>query len=165
MILKPTHTIHTPFEIERTAAKQLFAAVVSFAAMKWNYAFFVGAWVALTACEGNTRQVYSVLNESSGPVTVVHAHSAYTDGLDLDTVTIPAGVSSELGMEDWLGGREYPDLPSSFIDTLLIFDANGVACSKDWSSMTSWDIVSTQDRKIPSQWRHEYTLAIGDEDF
>jgi hypothetical protein len=120
---------------------------------------------ALMGCEGNTRQIYFIANETSGPVTVIHAHSSYIQGMDLDTVTVPSGERQELGMEDWLGGRIDPDLPATFIDTLLIYNADGVLTNRDWTLMDTWDIESFEDRKVPAQWRHEYTIEVSDSDF
>ena len=122
------------------------------------------ASVMLMSCEGNTRQTYFLSNESSGPVTVVHAHSAYLP-MELDTVTVLAGEVKELGSEDWLGGRVEPDLPAAFIDTMLVFNEQGLLTTRDWTMMSAWDIASYEDRKLPSQWRHEYTFTVTDEDF
>lgn len=123
------------------------------------------ASVALMGCEGNTRQIYFIANETSGPVTVIHAHSSYIQGMALDTVTVPAGERQELGMEDWLGGRIDPDLPTAFIDTLLVYNEGGALTDRDWTLMETWEIESFEDRKIPSQWRHEYTIEVTDSDF
>lgn len=121
--------------------------------------------LSLMGCEGNTRQIYFIANETSGPVTVIHAHSSYIQGMVPDTVTVPAGERQELGREDWLGGRVDPDLPAAFIDTLLIYNAAGVLTSRDWTVMGTWDIESFEDRKVPAQWRHEYTIEVDDSDF
>jgi hypothetical protein len=80
-------------------------------------------------------------------------------------VLVPAGELKELGSEDWLGGRVDPDLPAAFIDTFMVYNAAGVLCTKDWTVMESWEVASFEDRKIPAQWRHEYTFEVGPADF
>lgn len=121
--------------------------------------------VLLMGCEGNTQQSYFLENATSDWVTVIHAHSVFTDGMDLDTVSIAAGERQELGVENWLGGREQPDLPAAFIDTLIVFNSAGQLCTKNWLLMSEWEIESFEDRKVPSQWRHEYTFNVTEGDF
>lgn len=120
--------------------------------------------IGLWSCEGNTRQVYFLQNDTDAAVVVVHSHSAYLPS-PVDTVTVPAGELKELGSEDWLGGRIDPDLPAAFIDTFLVFNADGALCTKDWTPMDAWEIASFEDRKIPSQWRHEFTFRVEASDF
>lgn len=120
--------------------------------------------LGLWSCEGNTRQAYFLLNQTDDAVVVVHSHSAYAPS-PLDTVLVPAGELKELGSEDWLGGRVDPDLPAAFIDTFMVYNAAGVLCTKDWTVMESWEVASFEDRKIPAQWRHEYTFEVGPADF
>lgn len=123
------------------------------------------AIAAFMGCEGNTRQAYYLENETGDWVTVIHAHSVYIDGMDLDTVSVAAGVRQELGVENWLGGREQPDLPSAFIDTILVYNAAGQLCTKNWLLMSEWEIESIEDRKVPAQWSHEYTFHVSEGDF
>lgn len=120
---------------------------------------------SLTSCEGNTRQVYSVRNDSTGSLVVVHASTSYGLVSEKDTVVVPAGTVHQLGQEDWLGGREEPSPPTTFIDTFSVANANGAPTTKNWQSMDAWEVVSTEDRKIPSQMRHEFTFAVTDADF
>jgi hypothetical protein len=120
--------------------------------------------IGLWSCEGNTHQAYFLLNGTADDVVVVHSHSAYLPS-PLDTVLVAAGELKALGTEDWLGGRVNPDLPAAFIDTFVVYNAAGVLCTKDWTLMDSWSIESFEDRKIPSQWRHEYTFEVGPTDF
>ena len=123
------------------------------------------ASLTLTSCEGNTRQVYSVRNDSTGPLVVVHASTSYGLVSERDTVVVPAGTVQQLGQEDWLGGREEPSPPTTFIDTISVTDANGAPTTKNWQSMDAWEVVSTEDRKVPSQMRHEFTFAVSYADF
>lgn len=120
--------------------------------------------IVLWGCEGNTHQAYFLRNQTSESVVVVHSHSAYSAS-PMDTVVVPSGEVKELGNEDWLGGRVEPDLPAAFIDTFLVYNADGMLCTKDWTQMNAWEIESFEDRKVPSQWRHEYTFEVQESDF
>ena len=115
----------------------------------------------LMACEGNTRLEWSLENESSGNVIVIHDASDYDF---FDTLHISAGEARLLGQNDYLGGHSLPFDPFSFIDTLLIYNDSGQISSKDWEQTLNWQIESFQDRKMPSQWRHTYLLTIDDGD-
>ncbi len=126
----------------------------------------VFAWICLSAllvsCEGNTRLEWSLENQTSGYLYVIHDDSDYQW---YDTLTAAPGEVLLLGQNDILGGRELPFDPFSFIDTLWIYNEQGHLTTKDWQETLNWEIESFHDRNIPSQWRHTYLITLAESDF
>tara|TARA_B100000927_G_scaffold289187_1_gene285314 strand:- start:3355 stop:3669 length:315 start_codon:yes stop_codon:yes gene_type:complete len=91
---------------------------------------FVALAIALFSCEGNTRLERNLQNHSSEDVYVVHKAWDYSS-VPPDTVSIAAGETYLLGVNDILGGNSTPWDPASFIDTLFVTSAAGALCTKD----------------------------------
>lgn len=123
---------------------------------------FLCILVSLAACEGNTRLEWSLDNQSSEDVFVIHKAWDYPW---FDSLYVSAGEELVLGQNDVLGGQSQPWAPFSFIDTLFIYSASGDPCTLDWQETESWEIKSEEESRTPSSWKHFYTLTVGDEDF
>ena len=119
---------------------------------------------SLFACEGNTRLEWNLQNLSSEDVYVVHKAWDYSS-IPPDTLSIAAGETYLLGINDVLGGNSLPWDPASFIDTLFVTSASGALCTKDWMNTDNWDIVSQEERRVPSNWSHIYFFSVEDSDF
>ncbi|MGB1123240.1 MAG: hypothetical protein ACPG08_06925 [Flavobacteriales bacterium] len=125
---------------------------------------FVALALSLFSCEGNTRLEWNLQNLSAGDVYVVHKAWDYSS-IPPDTVSIAAGETYLLGVNDVLGGNSIPWDPASFIDTLFVTSAAGALCTKDWTNTENWGIVSQEERRIPSRWSHTYFFRVEDADF
>lgn len=134
---------------------------IRFAHLSIGFALLAGL---LVSCEGNTRLEWSLQNESSEDVYVVHKAWDYV-GLPPDTQFVAAGETRVLGVNDVLGGTSTPWDPASFIDTLFISSVSGALCTKDWTNTDQWGIVSQEERRIPSNWSHTYFFQVDDGDF
>ena len=119
---------------------------------------FVALAIALFSCEGNTRLEWNLQNHSSEDVYVVHKAWDYSS-VPPDTVSIAAGETYLLGVNDILGGNSTPWDPASFIDTLFVTSAAGALCTKDWTDTENWGIVSQEERRIPDQINFLYLRA------
>ena len=120
--------------------------------------------ISLFSCEGNTRLEWNLQNHSSEDVYVVHKAWDYSS-IPPDTVSIAAGETYLLGVNDVLGGQSIPWDPASFIDTLFVTAATGAMCTKDWTDTENWEIVSQEESRIPSSWSHTYFFRVEDADF
>ncbi len=120
--------------------------------------------IALVSCEGNTRLEWSLENQSSSELTVVHKSWDYA-GLPPETRLVPAGTTMLLGANDVLGGQPNAWAPASFIDTLFIYDDSGALSSKNWMETDAWVIRTEELNKVPANWLHRYTLTVDDGDF
>ena len=118
----------------------------------------------LISCEGNTRLEWSLENQSSDDLIVVHESWDYA-ALPADTLMILSGETLLLGSNDLLGGNANAYAPASFIDTLFIYSATGNLCTKNWGDTENWKIESEELSKVPSSWRHTYVLTVDDGDF
>ena len=125
---------------------------------------FVALAISLFSCEGNTRLEWNLQNHSSEDVYVVHKALDYSS-VPPDTVSVAAGETYLLGVNDILGGNSTPWDPASFIDTLFVSSAAGALCTKDWTDTENWGIVSQKERRIPSNWSHTYFFRVEDADF
>ena len=119
---------------------------------------------SLFSCEGNTRLEWNLRNDSSEAVYVVHKAWDYSS-VPPDTLSVAAGETYLLGVNDMLGGHSIPWDPASFIDTLFVTSATGALCAKDWTNTENWGIVSQEERRIPSNWSHTYFFRVEDADF
>lgn len=118
----------------------------------------------LVSCEGNTRLEWSLENQSSSELTIIHKSWDYA-GLPAETLLISSGETLLLGANDVLGGQPNPWAPASFIDTLFIYNSTGALSTKDWEETDTWAIETEELKKMPASWRHRYTLTVGDGDF
>ena len=125
---------------------------------------FVALAISLFSCEGNTRLEWNLQNDSSEDVYVVHKAWDYSS-IPPDTVSVAAGETYLLGVNDILGGNSIPWDPASFIDTLFVTSATGALCNKDGTDTENWGIVSQEERRIPSNWSHTYFFSVEDADF
>ena len=125
---------------------------------------FVALAISLFSCEGNTRLEWNLQNHASEDVYVVHKAWDYSS-IPPDTVSIAAGETYLLGVNDVLGGNSIPWDPASFIDTLLVTSATGALCTKNWTDTENWGIVSQEESRIPSSWSHTYFFRVEDADF
>ena len=125
---------------------------------------FGGLFISLLfiSCEGNTSIKFSLLNNTSGALTVYHSDNN-TDGLDTSIVTM--GNSYMLYEMDLLGGQSQSFLPTEFIDTLIVVNANMDTMQKDFTQKPNWQNQIDELKKFPASWGHEYTLEIRDADF
>jgi len=129
------------------------------------YSAFVGFLsLFLIACEGNTRMEWSIHNQSSSSLTVIHDAWDYAF-LDPETLVISPGELLLIGANDVLGGQPNAWEPSSFIDTLFIYNDAGSMCTKDWQEMDNWLIETEELKKVPANWQHTYLLSVSDADF
>jgi len=118
----------------------------------------------LISCEGNTRLEWSLDNQSSEDLLVVHEAWDYA-ALPPDTLLVLSGETLLLGSNDMLGGNANAYEPASFIDTLFIYSASGNLCTKNWEETENWNIESEELSRVPSSWLHSYVLSVDDGDF
>jgi len=130
----------------------------------WTLAALSVCALLLISCEGNTRLEWSLDNQSSDDLFIVHEAWDFA-ALPPDTLLVLSGETLLLGSNDLLGGNANAYAPASFIDTLFIFSASGNLCTKNWEDAENWKIESEELSKIPSSWRHTYVLTVDDGDF
>lgn len=116
----------------------------------------------LLSCEGNTSIKFSLMNNTSGDLTVYQSNNN-TDGFDTSIVTI--GNTYVLYEADLLGGQSQSFLPTEFIDTLVVVNANMDTMQKDFTQTPNWQNQIDELKKFPASWGHEYILEVRDADF
>jgi hypothetical protein len=117
--------------------------------------------ILLASCEGNTDRVRQVRNNTSGNIQV----SANGSMLTNFNKTISINQTEILYIGNQLGGTDYVEYPANGIATMVITNASGDTCTKDFTIQANWDISVEQRKKIPSDWLHEYTFIVEDSDF
>lgn len=127
-------------------------------------ATLVSLALLLISCEGNTRLEWSLNNQSSEDLLIVHEAWDYA-ALPPDTLLVLSGETLLLGSNDMLGGNANAYAPASFIDTLFIYSGSGNLCTKNWEDTENWKIESEELSRVPSSWLHTYALSVDDGDF
>lgn len=116
--------------------------------------------LTLISCEGNTDRVRLIDNQSSSELNVEKV-TYWSSG----TLTIAEGETKEFYSASQLGGSDYIVHPASGIDTLIITNAVGDTCTKNYLDSLAWEYTVTERSRIPADWLHEYTFIVTDEDF
>lgn len=125
------------------------------------YFALLGFIIALTSCEGNTDRSRQIENNTSGLITVF-ANGSNVSNYDN---TISAGETETLFISNQLGGSDYVETPATGISSLIIINAAGDTCLKDYLPKDNWEISVEQTKKTPSNWQHNYTFIVNDSDF
>jgi hypothetical protein len=126
-----------------------------------NIPFFILFIFFFFACEGNTDKIRFIQNSSESAILVTANGGSLTDY----TNTIAAGQTDTLFFGGQLGGTSQIENPAFGIDTLIIVNAAGDTCTKEYTLQDNWIISVEQIKKRPSNWRHEYTFQVNEGDF
>ena len=133
---------------------------------KFSDICLIGLLIALTSCEGNTRYEVWVSNQSEDQLRVEHRSLMLSDADSvIATNIVPSGEIKMLFITNWLGGIEQPAEPGQLLDSMALFNEEGMQSLHPWRESRVWLIESHHDRKIPSQWRHVYILRVGSDSF
>jgi hypothetical protein len=132
--------------------------------MKMNATLKIATLVLLSilfSCEGNTDRIRTIQNNTSGTIQVIADGNLPADY----NKTIPSGGAETLFISGQLGGSDFIENPAEGIHSLIILNAFGDTCVKDYLLQSNWSIDVQQTKRFPSNWRHEYTFSITDSDF
>lgn len=117
--------------------------------------------IFLSACEGNTDRIRIIENNTSGEIHVI---AFGTSMADFDKSIAPE-QSETLFLGGIMGGTDQVENPSIGISSMIITNATGDTCIKDYTIQENWDIKVEQTKKRPSNWNQEYTFIVNDNDF
>ena len=125
------------------------------------FAAILGLTFTLASCEGNTDRIRQIRNNTSGSINVI------ADGTTVSNYneSISVGQTEILFIESQLGGSDYIETPSAGIISMIITNTSGDTCLKDFIPQNNWEIIVEERKKVPSDWRHEYTFIVDDSDF
>ena len=120
----------------------------------------ISAIIALTSCEGNTRRTFKIENQGSQSIDVY-----FTDfSGDSTAITVVPNSTGIVQTYDMLGGNSDSGQPGELSYITDIYQGSDT-CKKDRNTKQNWLIISTHERKAPSQWDHQYTFTVDDQDF
>jgi hypothetical protein len=116
----------------------------------------------LASCEGNTDYTWRVTNDSSTSIT------AYTQGI-IDTAPsvqqIDSGSTETIYIGGQMGGNPNEQLPETYLNSLIIVNANGDTMQSGYMDPGKWISEIEQVKKTPSHYEHTYTFVVEDSDF
>jgi len=125
------------------------------------YIGLISLAIALSSCEGNTDRTRQLRNNTSGLIQVV-ANGMYLSGYN---APISTGQTGHLFVSSQRGGSSYVENPSVGITEMIITNASGDTCIKDFTLQNNWEISLEETHKFPSNWQHEYTFSVNENDF
>ena len=117
--------------------------------------------IFLSSCDGNTDKIRIITNNTAGEITVTASGTSVSDF----NKSISAGQSVTLFIGGQMGGTDQIENPSFGISSMIIKNAAGDTCTKDYTIQEKWSIKVEQTNKRPSNWKHEYTFIVNDSDF
>ena len=123
--------------------------------------FLLGLIIFFTSCEGGTDYSFNIQNNSDQSIIVNSV--IWTN--DTVTNTILSGETKEIGFRTKLGGTEDEGEISGLVQYLFIETTKGKDCTKELLLHSNWILDSEHVSKIPSNYKHTYTLNLGNADF
>lgn len=118
----------------------------------------------LCSCEGATEMYYTVNNQSGQAITV-KSISYYSEFGDTTITEIAPGVQSGILHRTERGGRSEPEMPSYAFSYIGIVNEQSDSCTKDWTFEENWPVFIRQLKRMPSEYRHDYSFIVTDSDF
>lgn len=131
-----------------------FKSTVAFAAILLSVLF--------TSCEGNTDYEWKVENKSSTAIEVI-SHITFLDVSANKTIEV--NDITTITVSDQLGGNSTEQEPSNTFSIFKIVNANGDTLIKDYRLSANWDANIEHLKKVPSNYKHDYTFTVVDSDF
>ena len=117
--------------------------------------------IGLSSCEGNTDRTRQVRNNTSG---LIQVKVSGIDVLDYNT-PVYVGQTGVFSIQSQRGGSSFVVDPSMGIAEMTITNESGDTCTKEFTIQENWDIYVKERRRIPSDWQHEYTFTVNEDDF
>ena len=117
--------------------------------------------ILFPSCEGNTDRIRQIRNNTSGLIQVV-ANGMYIPDYN---ASISTGQTESLFVSHQRGGSSYVESPSMGITDMTITNASGDTCLKEFTLPGNWEINLEERKKTPSDWQHEYTFIVNENDF
>lgn len=109
--------------------------------------------------------MYYTVNNQSGQTITVKSMSYYSEFGDTTITQIAPGVQSGILHRTERGGRPEPDMPSYAFTYIGIFNEQLDSCTKDWTYEQNWPVNIRQLKRIPSEYRHDYSFVVTESDF
>lgn len=122
---------------------------------------FVLPAIFLVSCKGETDYTRVVRNNTDHVIRVRATGSTFSD---LDFMLDP-GRLQNLYVESDKGGNSEAEDPGRNIVSMLITNASGDTCQKDFHVSDNWTIEVEQVKKTPKSYRHTYTFEVNQNDF
>jgi hypothetical protein len=117
--------------------------------------------IFLSSCDGNTDRIRIIKNNTTGEIKVTASGTSMSDF----NKSILTGQSETLFIGGQMGGTDQVENPSFGISSMIITNATGDTCTKDYTVQENWEIKVEQTKKRPSNWKQEYTFIVNDSDF
>lgn len=127
----------------------------------FQYTLLLAVVVILFSCKGNTNKTRIVKNNSSDTITV----RANISGDPNYLVNINPGQETVMGVVDDEGGTGIPEEPIYFIYQMYVTKNTFDTIKKDYRDKKNWDTKIEQTKKVPSEYKHEYTFVVNNSDF
>ena len=115
----------------------------------------------LISCKGETDYTRVVRNNTN-QVIRVRANGATFSSLDF---MLDPGRLQNLYVESDKGGNSEAEDPGRDIVSMLITNAAGDTCQKDFHVAGNWTIEVEKVKKTPKSYRHTYTFEVNESDF
>lgn len=126
--------------------------------------FFVPLFALLVACEGNTDTIFEVENETADTLYFKWIAIRYDTSLVESEMILPNSTHMVL-YESTLGGRKEVPAISEYMGNPYLTNATGDTAQINLAVEDTWDIISTERRKVPANWEHRYTVIVSESDF
>ena len=111
--------------------------------------------------QGNTDRTRQIRNNTSGTINVFTAGTY----ISVFNQSISNNKTETLFITSQLGGSDYLESPALGMTSILITNATGDTCTKDYKLDINWGIQVEERSKVSSDWQHYYTFQVHDSDF
>lgn len=128
--------------------------------MKITRLLYLFVLILLFSCEGYTSYQLDIENKSSETI-YVEGNSFFSGSID---TVIQSNQKITVSFYDQMGGRSNSGKASDYIDSLLVFSEFDTVI-KDYRVSENWLIDSRQVKRIPSEYFHQFTFEVHDDDF
>lgn len=125
------------------------------------FALLIGLNLLLISCEGNTDRTREIRNNTSRTINVFTAGTY----ISVFNQSVSKNKTETLFITSQRGGSYYLESPAMGMTSMLITNATGDTCTKDYKLDNNWEIQVEERSKIPSDWQHKYTFVVDDSDF
>lgn len=113
----------------------------------------------LSSCEGNTDRTWRITNSSKSTLYFKIRSKVQNH----DSLKIAPNQTKEIMKYSQLGGNENAGSTSAEFHTIEFVSPKDSSL-KELSTSPKWNVVSTQVRRIPSEYEHNFKLIITEED-
>jgi hypothetical protein len=115
--------------------------------------------IVFSSCEGYTDRTWRITNASKSPLSfkvrsMVQNH---------DSLVILPGETKQIAHYSQMGGNENPGKTSDQF-SVIEFISPKDSTKKEFSQNPNWNVATTQERRIPSRYDHDFKLVVTDKD-